>query len=89
MTPTDVPPPCLARVLPGIGIGSVSALLMDSQRLVLVDNDALYVWQLQNQFGHRPDIRVLWADRLFPLARLLDYCLPVPAKSLITVGRRN
>ena len=32
--------------------------------------------------------RILWADRLLPLTRLLDYCLPVPGSSIIMVGRK-
>ena len=33
--------------------------------------------------------QIVWADRLFPLTRLLDYCLPVAGETLIMVGRRR
>ena len=33
--------------------------------------------------------QIVWADRLFPLTRLLDYCLPVAGATLIMVGRRR
>ncbi len=33
--------------------------------------------------------QIVWADRLFPLTRLLDYCLPVRGATLIMVGRRR
>jgi hypothetical protein len=29
-----------------------------------------------------------WFDRLFPIIKLLDGCLPLPGMSLIMVGRR-
>ena len=33
--------------------------------------------------------QMIWFDRLVPLAKLLDYCLPVPGVSLIMVGRKR
>jgi SAM-dependent methyltransferase len=32
---------------------------------------------------------IIWADRLFPLTRLLDCCLPLAGMSLVMVGRRK
>ena len=32
--------------------------------------------------------QMIWFDRLFPLIRLIDGCLPVPGMSLIMVGRK-
>jgi SAM-dependent methyltransferase len=32
--------------------------------------------------------QIVWADRLFPLTRLADCCLPVPGMTLIMVGRK-
>ena len=40
----------------------------------------------RSQVGPR---QIVWADRLFPLTRLLDCCLPLPGASLVMVGRRK
>jgi len=37
---------------------------------------------------HLSPRQMIWFDRLLPLARLLDYVLPVPGMSLIMVGRK-
>jgi glycosyltransferase involved in cell wall biosynthesis len=39
----------------------------------------------RRRLGPRPR---LWADRLLPVTRWLDYCLPVPGLSIIMVGRK-
>ena len=38
---------------------------------------------------HLSPRQMIWFDRLVPLAKLLDYCLPVPGVSLIMVGRKR
>ena len=37
---------------------------------------------------HLSPRQMIWFDRLLPLAKLLDYLLPVPGMSLIVVGRK-
>src|SRR5258708_3641311 len=32
--------------------------------------------------------QMIWFDRLLPVAKLLEYCLPVPGVSLVMVGRK-
>ena len=32
--------------------------------------------------------QMIWFDRLLPIAKLLEYCLPVPGMSLIMIGRK-
>jgi hypothetical protein len=32
---------------------------------------------------------MIWFDRLWPVTRLLDHCLPVSGMSLMMVGRRK
>jgi SAM-dependent methyltransferase len=52
-----------SRVLEaGSGIGNLSCLLLDRQRLVLTDMDPMYVAHLRNRFGRRRNVRVLEAD---------------------------
>ena len=37
---------------------------------------------------HLSPRQMIWFDRLLPVAKLLDYVLPVPGMSLIMVGRK-
>ena len=37
---------------------------------------------------HLSPRQMIWFDRIVPLAKLLDYCLPVPGVSLVMVGRK-
>jgi glycosyltransferase involved in cell wall biosynthesis len=37
---------------------------------------------------HLSPRQMVWFDRILPLAKMLDYCLPVPGMSLIMVGRK-
>jgi SAM-dependent methyltransferase len=46
----------------GSGIGSMSALMLGNRRLLLVDNEPMYVSMLRQRFGHRGDVRVDEAD---------------------------
>ncbi len=46
----------------GSGIGNLSALLLGNRRLLLVDNEPMYVAMLRQRFGHRSDVRVDEAD---------------------------
>jgi glycosyltransferase involved in cell wall biosynthesis len=49
-----------SRVLEaGCGIGNVSELLLDRERLVAVDNDPLYAEMLQWRLGHLENVRTL------------------------------
>jgi glycosyltransferase involved in cell wall biosynthesis len=46
-------------------------------------------WLLQSRLFRRvKPWQIIWADRLFPLTRLLDHCLPLSGSQLIMVGRR-
>ncbi len=52
-----------SRVLEaGAGIGNLSCLLLDHQRLILADNDPTYVARLRDRFGARKNVRVVQAD---------------------------
>jgi 2-polyprenyl-3-methyl-5-hydroxy-6-metoxy-1,4-benzoquinol methylase len=46
----------------GSGIGNMSALMLGNRRLLLVDNEPMYVSMLRQRFGHRSDVRVDEAD---------------------------
>jgi 2-polyprenyl-3-methyl-5-hydroxy-6-metoxy-1,4-benzoquinol methylase len=46
----------------GSGIGNMSALMLGHRRLLLVDNEPMYVSMLRQRFGHRGDVRVDEAD---------------------------
>ena len=62
-----------ARILEaGAGIGNVSALLLDCQRLVLIDHDPVHVSQLRDRFGSRNNIRTIRADLTDP--NVADLC---------------
>jgi hypothetical protein len=37
---------------------------------------------------HLSPRQMIWYDRLLPVAKVLDYVLPVPGMSLIMVGRK-
>ena len=50
----------------GSGVGNVSSLLLNSERLVLVDFDPMYVSRLQGQFGQRTNMRIVQADLTNP-----------------------
>ncbi len=56
-----------SRVLEaGSGIGNLSGMLLDHQRLVLVDNEPMYTAALKRQFGYRSNVRVDRADLTDP-----------------------
>jgi len=38
---------------------------------------------------HLSPSQMIWFDRIVPVAKLLDYCLPFPGMSLIMVGRKK
>jgi len=46
----------------GSGIGNLSSLLLQRERLVLADSDPLYVTALNHRYGHRCNVRVDLAD---------------------------
>ncbi len=46
----------------GCGIGNLSALLLNRQRLVLADFEPIYVAALKRRFGHRSNVRIDLAD---------------------------
>ncbi len=46
----------------GSGIGNISAMLVQRERLVLTDNDPVYVPVLQQRFGRRNNVRVDCGD---------------------------
>jgi len=46
----------------GAGIGNLSCLLLDRERLILADRDPTYVAQLRDRFGQRKNVRVVEAD---------------------------
>lgn len=50
----------------GSGIGNLSALLLNRQRLVLVDHEAMYVSAMEHRFGRRSNVRVDQADLANP-----------------------
>ena len=50
----------------GCGIGSLSSMLLDRQRLVLVDNEPMYAAALNRKFGDRGNVRVDRADLADP-----------------------
>ena len=50
----------------GAGIGNLSALLLDRQRLVTVDHDPVYVSQLQRRWNGRSNVRTVQADLTDP-----------------------
>src|SRR5207247_2518899 len=52
----------------GAGIGNLSAILLDCDRLVLVDHDLSYVSLLRQRFGYRDNVRVARADLTEPAA---------------------
>jgi len=61
-----------SRVLEaGAGIGNLSCLLLDRQRLILADYDPTYVARLRDRFGARRNVRVVQAD----LSRPDDFAL--------------
>jgi glycosyltransferase involved in cell wall biosynthesis len=56
-----------SRVLEaGAGIGNLSSLLLNRQRLILADYDPTYVAELGDRFGARANIRVVQADLTQP-----------------------
>jgi glycosyltransferase involved in cell wall biosynthesis len=56
-----------SRVLEaGAGIGNLSTLLLDHQRLILADNEPTYVARLRDRFGARKNVRVVHADLTRP-----------------------
>ena len=56
-----------ARVLEaGCGIGNLSRLLLDHERLVLADNEPMYVAALRRRFGCRSNVRVDRVDLADP-----------------------
>jgi glycosyltransferase involved in cell wall biosynthesis len=50
----------------GAGIGNLSSLLADSERLVMVDYDEMYIKRLKQRFGRRRNARVEWGDLCDP-----------------------
>ena len=52
---------------------------------------AIAWWVNGNIFNRRnlSPRQMIWFDRLWPITRLLDYCLPVAGMSLMMVGRRR
>jgi len=52
----------------GCGIGNLSALLLDRQRLVLADREPMYVGAVRRRFGHRENVRIDLADLTDPAA---------------------
>ena len=50
----------------GSGIGSFSRLLLDRDRLVLADSEAMYVAALRQRFGYRSNVRIDRADLTIP-----------------------
>lgn len=50
----------------GSGIGNLSSLLADRQRLVLADYDPLYVRLLKDRFGRRTNVRIAHTDLTSP-----------------------
>ena len=50
----------------GCGIGNLSALLLDRQRLVLADREPMYVGAVRRRFGHRENVRIDLADLTDP-----------------------
>ena len=50
----------------GCGIGNLSTLLLDRQRLVLVDCEPIYVGALRRRFGRRENVRIDLADLTDP-----------------------
>ncbi len=55
----------------GSGVGNISVLLLNSERLVLVDCDPMYISRLKGQFGQRANLRVIQADLTDPDAAAL------------------
>ena len=55
----------------GSGVGNISSLLLNSERLVLVDCDPMYISRLQGQFGQRANCRVIQADLTEPAVTAL------------------
>ena len=37
---------------------------------------------------HLSPRQMIWFDRLLPVAKILEYCLPVPGMSLLMIGRK-
>ncbi len=52
----------------GAGVGNLSQLLLERERLVLADYEPLYIARLRQRFGYCPHVRVLQADLTDPLA---------------------
>jgi glycosyltransferase involved in cell wall biosynthesis len=50
----------------GAGIGNLSTLLLDRQRLLVVDHDSVHVSQLRDRFGNRRNVRAIEADLTDP-----------------------
>ncbi|MGQ9575888.1 MAG: glycosyltransferase [Thermoguttaceae bacterium] len=50
----------------GCGIGNLSRLLLGRQRLVLVDQEPIYVRALRRRFGYRDNVRIELADLTQP-----------------------
>jgi glycosyltransferase involved in cell wall biosynthesis len=46
----------------GAGIGNLSSLLVDNERLVMIDNDEMYIKRLNQRFGRRRNVRVEWGN---------------------------
>jgi glycosyltransferase involved in cell wall biosynthesis len=64
----------------GSGIGNLSRLLLNRERLVLADCEPLYIPLLRQRFGRRQNVRIDWAD----LTRPVD-CRQWQAERLDTV----
>jgi glycosyltransferase involved in cell wall biosynthesis len=50
----------------GAGIGNLSSLLVENRRLVMIDNDDLYIKRLKQRFGRRRNVRVEWGNLCDP-----------------------
>ncbi len=50
----------------GAGIGNLSTLLIDRQRLVMIDNNEMYIARLKNRFARRRNVRIEASDLCDP-----------------------
>ena len=50
----------------GAGVGNLSQLLLDRERLVLADYEPLYIARLRQRLGYCPHVRILQADLTDP-----------------------
>jgi glycosyltransferase involved in cell wall biosynthesis len=50
----------------GAGIGNLSTLLMNRERLVMVDNDEMYIERLKQRFGRRKNVQIQWGNLCDP-----------------------